>query len=109
MTLAEVLWVLRGCLHLEVCKSDFLEPWPIETFRLTGVGRSWASIGAVVTILSLIYDPFIQGLIKVSERLVYKNNPAALVNRLEKFPFYESRWNPKFVCLSKAFRNQPLT
>ena len=38
--------------------------------------RSCASIGAVITILCLIFDPFIQGLISISERLGYKEDPS---------------------------------
>ena len=95
MTLAEVPWVLRGCLRLEKgYKSEILKSQPTKSFRLTSVERSWGSIGAIVTILCLIYDPFIQGLIQVSERVIYRDNPASLVNVLEKYPYYPGRWNP---------------
>lgn len=84
--------MLQGYLHLKkFCKFDFLKFQSIEAFRLTDVGRSWASIGAVVTILSLIYDPFIQALIKVSERVIYKDNPASIVHKLDMYPHYECK------------------
>lgn len=48
--------------------------------------RSWASIGSFITILCLIFDPFVQGLIVISTQVVYKNDSASLLHKIGYFP-----------------------
>ena len=42
---------------------------------------SWASIGALVTVLVLALDPFFQQLLRISNRIVYQDSPPLILQR----------------------------
>lgn len=49
--------------------------------KLLIVNRYWVKLGALITVLSMAFDPVYQALIKIDQRPKYHDYPVALVKR----------------------------
>ena len=49
------------------------------------LNRYWVKLGALITVLSMAFDPMYQALIKIDQRPSYQNHPVASVKRALSF------------------------
>jgi hypothetical protein len=73
--------VLKPLSNLQAYDSASRGPWGSILILLQDKGRSLVSIGALITVLALTYDPFVQQIVRYHIRETISNSEAATAKR----------------------------